>query len=114
MDGYVPRKLIFKAWNKESKLLMRLDSISCQRGELTRKDHFILQYTGMVDKQLEELYEMDVVLINSSKFLIQWSADRSGWVYSPIIKQNQQEPLTREVACTMVRLCSFFESEDRT
>jgi hypothetical protein len=110
MEFYIPRKLIFKAWNKQSRLLMRLDSISCIKGELTKKDHIILQYTGMSDKQLEELYEMDLVLIGSEKFVIQWSPARNGWAYVPVDGNSPARELTAETAQTMIRLCSFFES----
>jgi hypothetical protein len=110
MEFYIPRKLIFKAWNKESRLLMRLDNISCVKGELSRKDHIILQYTGMTDKQLEELYEMDLVLIGSEKFVIQWYPPRNGWAYVPLNGTSPARELNTEAAQTMIRLCSFFES----
>jgi hypothetical protein len=114
MEFYIPRKLMFKAWNKESRLLMRLDSISCVKGELVKKDHIILQYTGLVDKQLEELYEMDIVLIGSSKFVIQWSAEKNGWAFTALMKKEQPQLLTKETAQTMMRLCSYFESSEES
>jgi hypothetical protein len=110
MEFYIPRKLMFKAWNKESKLLMRLDNISCVKGELVKENHIILQYTGLVDKQLEELYEMDLVLLRSEKFVIQWSPEKNGWVYQIATRKTPGETLTREVAQSMIRLCSYFES----
>jgi hypothetical protein len=110
MEFYIPRKLVFRAWNKEARLLMRLDNISCVKGELIKKDHILLQYTGMVDKQLEELYEMDVVLIDSEKFVIHWSAERNGWVFTSVKKRRSSQELTQQYATSMIRLCSFFES----
>jgi len=52
---YKPRKMMFKAWNKETRLLMRLNSIDCVKGELVKKDHILLQFTGLYDKQKEEI-----------------------------------------------------------
>jgi hypothetical protein len=79
MELYKPRKLTFKAWNKESRLLMRLDSISCAKGELFKKDHILLQFTGLVDNQVEEIYEMDIVLVDTRKFIVRWSDVHCGW-----------------------------------
>lgn len=50
MDLFSPRKLLFKAWNTETKLLMRLNTIDCRKGELFKRDHILLQFTGMYDK----------------------------------------------------------------
>ena len=110
MEFYIPRKLMFKAWNKESKLLMRLDNINCTRGELVKKDHIILQFTGIVDKQLEEIYEMDLVLIGSVKHVVLWSAERNGWTYVRVDKIGAPADLTSDAARSMMRLCSYFES----
>ena len=110
MELYIPRKIMFKAWNKDSKLLMRLDSISCVRGELVKKDHILLQFTEMVDKHREDLYEMDVVLKGSEKFVIQWSTKKHTWCYQPLNGSGPLELLTDEVAKGVVRLCSYFES----
>lgn len=107
---FTSRKLKFKAWNIETRLLMRLDSIECVKGELIKKDHILLQYTGLEDKQLEELYEMDIVLINSSRFIIQWCQARCGWCYGPLVKDANRDMLTNETARSMIRLCSYFES----
>jgi hypothetical protein len=99
-----------KAWNKETRLLMRLDSISCVKGELVKKGHILLQYTGLLDKQFDELYEMDVVLSQSSKFVVRWSPEKSAWSFVPFNKTEPVEVLTPDIARSMIRLCSYFES----
>jgi hypothetical protein len=114
MEFYIPRKLMFKAWNKESKLLMRLDNISCVKGELVKENHIILQYTGLADKQMEDLYEMDLVLLRSEKFVIQWSPEKNAWTYQVATRSAPAEMLTREIAQSMMRLCSYFESSGQS
>lgn len=113
MDFYSPRKLIFKAWNKETRLLVRLETIPCARGELIKKDHIFLQFTGRYDKQEEELYEMDIVLLDSGKHLVQWSHERSGWILSKLPEATQHEPLTLGNTARCIRLCNYFESGER-
>lgn len=110
MEFYVPRKLMFKAWNKESRLMMRLDNISCVRGELMKSGHIILQFTGLRDKAGEDLYEMDVVLIGPARFVIRWSEVDNGWAYQNMEGVGPPSKLTREASKGMLRLCSYFES----
>lgn len=110
MDFYMPRKLAFKAWNKDARLLMRLDSIECAKGELFKHDHILLQFTGLVDSQRDELYEMDVVLIDSVKYVIRWSDERCGWTYLALADNGSPHLLTIEAARKMIRLCNYFES----
>jgi hypothetical protein len=111
MDFYKPRKLRFKAWNKESKLLMRLNSIECVKGELIKKDHILLQFTGLLDKQQEELYELDVVLIDSVQYVIAWNEEKNGWCLKQLPVGTPTLPLEQTIAQQSVRLWSFFESD---
>ena len=108
---FIPRKLLFKAWNKETKLLMRLNSIDCVRGELFRKDHVLLQFTGLYDKQEEEIYEMDMLLIGSEKFIVTWDASQNGWGLSAYPHGGETKPFKSGVSETTTRLCNYFESE---
>jgi hypothetical protein len=110
---YQPRKMMFKAWNKEAKLLMRLNSIDCQRGELIKKDHILLQFTGLYDKQQEEIYEMDVMLIGSEKLLVLWDAERNGWTIVKLSTKTDSQPFVKEIAVKATRLWNFFESEKK-
>jgi hypothetical protein len=113
MKEFTPRKLMFKAWNMEAKLLMRLNSIECRRGELIKKDHIILQFTGMYDVEGEEIYEMDVLMKGASKYLIMWDTGRNGWVIVSLPDRTDAQPLTKEIIGEAKRLWSFFESEKR-
>jgi len=109
MNHFVPRKIKFKAWNSEEKLLMRLDSIDCNKGELFRKDHVLLQFTGLLDKEEEEIYDMDVLLIYSEKYLVFWNPEMNGWYFSALKTPDLQEPFLKINAQVMKRLGSFFE-----
>lgn len=108
---FTPRKLLFKAWNKETKLLMRLNSIDCVKGELQRKDHILLQFTGLYDKQKEEIYEMDMVLIAGKKFVVSWDAIENGWALTAFPEAGETKRLVKELSDGAVRICSYFESE---
>ena len=90
---------------------MRLNSIDCIKGELFKKDHILLQFTGMYDKQKDEIYEMDIVLIGSEKFLVMWDTARNGWVLVTMASLSDPQPFVEGVAGKSVRLCSYFESE---
>jgi hypothetical protein len=107
---FTPRKLLFKAWNQETRLLMRLNSIDCIKGELFRKHHILLQFTGLYDKQEEEIYEMDMVLIAGKKFIVSWDSDQNGWGVSAF-PDGVASPFVKGISKTAVRICSYFESE---
>jgi len=113
MQWYTARKLKFKAWNKEEKLLMRLNSIDCNRGELVKKNHILLQFTGIYDKHQEEIYEMDILLKGDKRFLVRWNPELNGWYFSPIEMPENQQTLSTHEAVQMLRLCSYFEGEEK-
>ncbi len=103
------RKIKFKAWDKDSRLLMRLNSIECNKGELVKKDHILLQFTGLLDKEGEEIYEMDVLLVSLEKYLVFWNDSLNGWYYSPLADLTARIPFLSNDAERMKRFCSYFE-----
>ena len=107
---FIPRKLLFKAWNQQTRLLMRLNNIDCVKGELFRKDHILLQFTGLYDKQHEEIYEMDMVLIGAKKFVVMWDTDQNRWGISAFPEGEGTRPFVKEISETAVRICSYFET----
>lgn len=106
---FKPRKIKFKAWNTESRLLMRLNSIDCNKGELFKKDHVLLQFTGLYDKEGEEVYDMDVLLIYSDKHVVFWDETKGGWFFRAIGKDAAAMPFLEPEAGKMRRFCSYFE-----
>ncbi len=110
MIEFTPRKFKFKAWNKQDRLLMKLSSIDCLKGELFKRDHILLQFTGHRDKQAEEIYEMDIVLISSEKFVVTWDEDSNGWFLMDLKKLEKVQRFIKEDALKTVRLCNYFES----
>ena len=112
MDDYKPRKIKFKAWNADARLLMRLNSIECRKGELIKQDHILLQFTGLYDKEGEEIYDMDIVLIDYDKFIVFWSEERNGWYYSPLLQRHKMENFVAGVPDRMKRFCNFFELQE--
>ena len=109
MEELKPRKIKFKAWNTETRLLMRLNSIECNKGELFKTDHILLQFTGLYDKEGEEIYDMDIILLGYDKFLVFWNAGKNGWYYSPLLKRDLQECFVAGVPEKMKRFCNHFE-----
>jgi len=109
---YKPRKMMFKAWNRETRLLMRLNSIDCNKGELIKKDHILLQFTGLYDIQKEEIYEMDVLLVGKDKFLVMWDNDRNGWTLVNLMdRPGVAQPFVTSLSEKATRLWNYFESE---
>jgi hypothetical protein len=107
------RKIKFKAWDQEHKLLMRLNSIDCNKGELFKKDHVLLQFTGLYDKHGDEIYEMDVLLVSLEKLVVFWNESKNGWYYSPLLNPDTQVPLLDVEAMRMKRFCSYFELQSK-
>ncbi len=103
---------MFKAWNTETRLMMRLNQIDCKRGELFRKDHILLQFTGLYDRNEEEIYEMDVMLVGERKFVVVWDEGRSGWCLAALEDRQQETPFVREDAVNATRLWNYFETEE--
>lgn len=108
-QDFVPRKIKFKAWDQEHKLLMRLNSIECSKGELIKKNHILLQFTGLLDKEGEEIYDMDVLFISLDKYVVFWNEIKNGWYFSPLASRDNQNPFLAKDAEKMKRFGNYFE-----
>lgn len=106
---FKPRKIKFKAWDTESNLLMRLNSIECNKGELIKKGHILLQFTGMLDKNGDEIYEMDTLLISDEKFVVYWNDGQNGWFYYSLKNPGDRQIFLSGQAEQMIRLGNLFE-----
>lgn len=109
MNILEPRKFKFKAWNTESRLLMRLNSIDCEKGELRKDHHILLQFTGLYDKEGSEIYELDVLLIDYTQYVVFWNGQTQGWYYTTVKEKEVYLPLTAVAAARMRRFCNFYE-----
>lgn len=105
------RKIKFKAWDQEHRLLMRLNAIECHKGELIKRNHILLQFTGLFDREGDEIYEMDVLMISLEKFVVFWNDTSNGWYFSPLQNRTLQKPFLSTEAGRMKRFCSYFELE---
>jgi hypothetical protein len=106
---FTPRKIKFKAWDTESRLLMRLNSIDCNKGELIKKDHILLQFTGMTDVNGDEIYEMDTLLVANEKYVVFWNAEMNGWFFYPLKNPAESRIFLADQAVKMTRLGNYFE-----
>lgn len=102
---------MFKAWNKDAKLLMRLNSIECNRGELVKKDHILLQFTGLLDIQKEEIYDMDILIIAQEKHIVTWDNERNGWMLAKLSDTKARQPLLSSLSTKATRLWNYFETD---
>ena len=109
MDSKPFRKIKFKAWNQEARLIVRLHAIDCLKGELHKKGHVLLQFTGFYDNQDEEIYDRDILLIYSDKYMVFWDEDKSGWYFSSLTDAGPAQPFLRANAMKMKRLGSYYE-----
>ena len=109
MEEFKPRKIKFKAWDTEHRLLMRLNSIDCNKGELVKKHHVLLQFTGLLDKDGEEIYDQDILMISLDKYIVFWSETHNGWHYSPLKNRNTHAPFLAKEAASMKRFSNYFE-----
>jgi hypothetical protein len=110
MEFFTPRKLKFKAWNTETKLLMRLNNIDCVKGELVKRGNILLQFTGLHDKQEEEIYDMDLLLKDSEKFIVRWASEQNAWEIRSFPEGKDPRPFAGAFASRAIRLCNYFES----
>lgn len=104
-----PRKLKFKAWNASAGLMMRLNTIECVKGELIKKDHRLIQFTGLVDKNGEEFYELDVMMLSGVRYCILWDEHVNGWILKNL-SDGSEQPFHRAHTVEAVRLWNYLES----
>ena len=81
------REIKFRAWDKERKEMFndidfhRPMTLNSHIKELQEYGYILLQYTGLKDKNGKEIYEGDILKMNSDGFnkTIGWRDDLFGW-----------------------------------
>ncbi|MCW5911052.1 MAG: hypothetical protein KIT62_08255 [Cyclobacteriaceae bacterium] len=106
---FKPRRIKFKAWDEASRLLMRLNNIECYKGELVKRDHILLQFTGLHDCDGEEIYEMDVLMLSLEKFVVFWNEATNGWHIAPLADLTSSQAFLKDSAGKMKRFSSYYQ-----
>jgi hypothetical protein len=107
-----PRKIKIKAWNIENSLIKRISQVDCLKSELYKEGHILLQYTGMEDQGMVEIYDGDILLYQHRKHIVSWDEKEYLWIWTDLTNQVQAR-FTRKEAQLSLRLCHSFESTDQ-
>ena len=110
MDLLEPRNIKLKAWNRESRLMIRLSSVDVVKGVLQRQNHVFLLFTGCHDQLGEEIYEKDILLKERSRYCAWWDPAVNGWMMVPM-EGGEGRRLIPSESNGYTRLGSLFELE---
>ena len=105
------RQIKIKGWDTENSLLVRLNAIDCRKGLLFKENYVLLQFTGLSDKSENEIYEGDILLISTKKYLVFWDETRNGWAFAENGHLKNKKPLLKKDVVNATRLCSYLESQ---
>lgn len=87
----IDRELKFRTWNcidnkmiywKINDLLLRFGESKSQHNV----DDILMECTGLEDKNENEVYKLDIILLDGKKYLVDWSYDNAGFCF------RSQEP----------------------
>jgi hypothetical protein len=52
---------------------------------------------------------MDILIVSNQRFVVRWHEQNNGWFILSFPSQNLSEPLLKDRAIAMKRLCNYFE-----
>ena len=104
-------ELKFRAFNKKAQRMYKSGPLSFSKGRhsfmfysdtdmkgLKDDDMEIMQFTGQKDKNNQDVFQRDLILLEERKYIIVWDNNRGGWSYTDVERQMTMTSFGRSEA----------------